>query len=33
MLSIKNMDVTIADKKVIHGLDLEIKAGEVHVIM
>lgn len=33
MLSIKNMDVTIADKKVINGLDLEIKEGEVHAIM
>ena len=33
MLSIKNMDVEIADKKVIEGLDLEIKSGEVHAIM
>lgn len=27
------MDVEIADKKVIEGLDLEIKSGEVHAIM
>jgi len=33
MLSIKNMDVEIADKKVIEGLELEIKSGEVHAIM
>ncbi|PHS57431.1 MAG: Fe-S cluster assembly ATPase SufC [Sulfurimonas sp.] len=33
MLSIKNMSVVIADKKVIDGLDLEVKAGEVHAIM
>lgn len=33
MLSLKNIDVSIADKQVIHGLDLEIKAGEVHAIM
>ena len=33
MLKIKNLDVSIADKEVIKGLDLDVKAGEVHVIM
>jgi len=33
MLKIKNLDVQIADKDVIHGLDLDVKAGEVHVVM
>ena len=33
MLSIKNLDVEISGKKVIKGLDLDVKAGEVHVIM
>ena len=33
MLSIKNMGVTIGDKAVLKALDLEVKAGEVHVIM
>jgi len=33
MLKIKNLEVSIADKEVIKGLDLEVKAGEVHVVM
>lgn len=33
MLSIKNLEVDIADKRVIDGLDLELGSGEVHVIM
>jgi len=33
MLSIKELNVQIAGKEVIKGLDLEVKAGEVHVIM
>jgi len=33
MLSIKNLEVSIADKDVIQRLDLEVKSGEVHVIM
>ena len=33
MLSIKNLVVDIADKKIIKGLDLEVGDGEVHVIM
>lgn len=33
MLSIQNLDVSIADKKIIHGLNLEVGAGEVHVVM
>ncbi len=33
MLSIKNLNVEISGKKVINGLDLEVKPGEVHVIM
>ena len=33
MLTIKNLDVQIAGKEVIKDLDLDIKEGEVHVIM
>ena len=33
MLSIKNLDVRIADKEIIKGLDLEVASGEVHVVM
>lgn len=35
MLQIKNLKVKLIeeDKEIIHGLDLEIKSGEVHVIM
>lgn len=33
MLSIKDLDVEIANKHVIHNLDLDIKEGEVHAIM
>jgi len=33
MLTIKNLDVEIAGKEVIKDLDLDIKEGEVHVIM
>lgn len=33
MLSIKNLHVAIEGKDIIRGLDLEVKAGEVHAIM
>lgn len=33
MLSIKNLHVSIHNKEIIKGLDLEVKAGEVHAIM
>ena len=33
MLSIKDLDVGIDGKEIISGLDLEVKAGEVHAIM
>ncbi len=33
MLSIKNLHVTVDGKEIIHGLNLEVKAGEVHAIM
>ncbi|MCY4780871.1 Fe-S cluster assembly ATPase SufC [Sphingobacterium sp. UT-1RO-CII-1] len=33
MLSIKNLQASIEDKEILKGLDLEIKAGEVHAIM
>ncbi|BGI50784.1 MAG: Fe-S cluster assembly ATPase SufC [Arsenophonus endosymbiont of Ceratovacuna japonica] len=33
MLSIKNLNVSIENNKVINGLNLEIKSGEVHAIM
>ncbi len=33
MLSIKNLHVNVNDKSILKGLDLEIKAGEVHAVM
>lgn len=33
MLSIKNLHVSVEDKKILKGLSLEVKAGEVHAIM
>jgi Fe-S cluster assembly ATP-binding protein len=33
MLSIKNLHVSIDGKEILKGLDLEVKAGEVHAIM
>ncbi|MFB3100577.1 MAG: Fe-S cluster assembly ATPase SufC [Gammaproteobacteria bacterium] len=33
MLSIKNLKVSVNDKQILKGLNLEIKAGEVHAIM
>ena len=32
-LSIKNLHVSIEEKEILKGLDLEIKAGEIHAIM
>ena len=33
MLSIKNLHATIGDKEILKGINLEVKAGEVHAIM
>jgi Fe-S cluster assembly ATP-binding protein len=33
MLSIKNLHASINDKEILKGINLEIKAGEVHAIM
>jgi Fe-S cluster assembly ATP-binding protein len=33
MLSIKNLKVSIDDKEILKGINLEIKAGEIHAIM
>ena len=33
MLSIKNLHACVENKQILHGLNLEIKAGEVHAIM
>ena len=33
MLSIKNLQAQIEDKEILRGIDLEVKAGEVHAIM
>ncbi|KPK37122.1 MAG: cysteine desulfurase [Gammaproteobacteria bacterium SG8_47] len=33
MLSIKALQVSIDDKPILHGLDLEVRPGEVHAIM
>jgi len=33
MLKIENLQVTVGDKKVLNGLSLEVRKGEVHAIM
>jgi Fe-S cluster assembly ATP-binding protein len=33
MLSIKNLKASIGDKEILKGINLEVKAGEVHAIM
>lgn len=33
MLSIKNLKVSVNNKKIINGFNLQVKAGEVHAIM
>ena len=33
MLSIRNVSAEVADKKILKGINLEVKAGEVHAIM
>ncbi|SIR52519.1 Iron-regulated ABC transporter ATPase subunit SufC [Aromatoleum tolulyticum] len=33
MLEIRNLHVTVDDKPILRGLDLEVRAGEVHAIM
>lgn len=33
MLSIKNLHASIDDKEILNGINLEVKAGEIHAIM
>jgi Fe-S cluster assembly ATP-binding protein len=33
MLSIKNLEASVEDKQILKGLNLEVKAGEIHAIM
>src|SRR3990172_8007716 len=33
MLQIKNLVAKVADEEILHGIDLEVRAGEVHAIM
>ncbi len=33
MLSIRNLKVSIKGKEILKGINLEVKAGEVHAIM
>ncbi len=33
MLSIQNLQASVEDKRILRGLNLEVKAGEVHAIM
>ena len=33
MLEIKNLHVTVDDREILKGLDLELPKGEVHAIM
>lgn len=33
MLSVKNLHASVGDKEILRGIDLEVRAGEVHAIM
>ena len=33
MLKIENLQASIEDKEILKGLNIEVKAGEVHAIM
>ncbi len=33
MLTIKNLQATVAGKEILHGIDLQVNLGEVHAIM
>ena len=33
MLSVKNLCASIGDKQILRGINLEVRAGEVHAIM
>ena len=33
MLKIKNLHARVEDTEILQGIDLEVKAGEVHAIM
>lgn len=33
LLEIKNLDVNVEEKKILHGINLNIKKGETHVLM
>jgi Fe-S cluster assembly ATP-binding protein len=33
MLSIKNLHASIGGKEILKGINLEVKAGEIHAIM
>jgi Fe-S cluster assembly ATP-binding protein len=33
MLTIKNLQANVGDKEILHGIDLQVNAGEVHAIM
>ena len=33
MLQIKDLKVSVEDKEILKGINLEVKAGEVHAIM
>ncbi|MEZ7931287.1 MAG: ATP-binding cassette domain-containing protein, partial [Flavobacteriales bacterium] len=33
MISIKNLHASIGEKEILRGINLEVKAGEVHAIM
>jgi len=33
MLVVKNLKAKIGEKQILNGIDLQVKAGEVHAIM
>lgn len=33
LLDVEGLSVSVADKEILHGIDLHIKKGETHVLM
>ena len=33
MLKVKNLHASVGDKEILKGLDIEVKAGEIHAVM
>lgn len=33
LLQVRNLSVSVEDKPILHGIDLEVRPGETHVLM